>query len=349
MDWLQNFCDSLVETSLQSNACGRGKRSRGGSIAGGGSQEHRPEEFQALLEQAAKRIAPIVASSAAANAAPSVSASLNASEPPTASSACTPLAVRARELSQLLTPTGCALTAQDLLEFDVEELLRLVASTSVRRTDAVLASPRGKPLVTLSPSQLLMLEGAQAAKEASAPQGANAPRGRSTNMPAPPPRPEVSWDLAHRLFPSPVAPNREGAAGLARLDMQELSKTPSSELPTPTPGRGASFLGLGSTSAPRKGRGNQAATPRCKGPLTPRTPASARMSQEELLGFLNLDGLMSPVMQGAGHNAGKAATPNACTLVPKLSPGVVIPEVPPEANNARALELHTDVSLPEGP
>lgn len=166
------------------------------------------------------------------------------------------------------------------VHFDVDELLKIVGTQAGSGCAAILASPRGRQLVGLSPKGASGSAGERASQQAAA---AGVPH---LNQ------------LCHKLLFSPRTAQQ--LAPPAPLPQDENAKAKnsnggSSGHPAATP-RQQRSLGLGLLSAAR------GLTPRCA--MTPITPGSGRISADDLLGFLNLDALMTPANGAPGSARG---------------------------------------------
>mgnify|MGYP003683822641 CR=1 FL=1 len=272
MSWLQTFCDSLVESSLQASVQLVNKKrkeegevqaqltadARTGELARGSGGEHSPGELAG-------------ASAGGGGDAPS---GLPSVTPRTKAKIFSLTPGRG-------TPMSGANLLNELMHFDVDELLKIVSSHA-HGSAAILASPRHRPLIMLSPSG------------GSAPVGiSSAQRPQSARTGRLPHAPGVSRldALSHRLLFSPRT-------------AQQLAPPP--PLPADDKAKPGASAAVPPNATPRPHRSvptcvlsaARGMTPRHA--MTPVTPGSNRLCADELLGFLNLDSLLTPANGAPG-------------------------------------------------
>jgi hypothetical protein len=298
--WLQSFCDSLVESSLQGSVLLVNKKRKA-------DEDARPAGASA--EAAADATVPDLSAIAS-----SMGEALNAlaadglrASPTGASS--TPRASHAFAFTPSRgTPFGGKNLLNELMQFDVDELLKIVAAAG---HSLVLASPRNKPLVSVSPNTSNRLAAAcgdvvAAADElvgiSSAQRLASAHNvhfaaggGGASGLP---PAGSRLGQLSHKLFLSPrTAQQLAPPPPLGAAD--EPNAKPAASLfapPSVTPRRRGTI-----TAAMLSVSGK---TPRHVS-MTPMTPGSARISSDDMLGFLNLDALLTPSVVHGAHSSGE--------------------------------------------
>jgi len=312
VSWLQTFCDSLVESSLENSVQLVNKKRKVDLDAQPSSAQLAPPAHGLGKAQLAVALA-----------LEGVALALGTEQPSAAGSAaglaaCTPRAKHFSLTPGRGTPFGpCRGTPfglgegvlNDLLGFDVDDLLKIV-NAQAAGTALVLASPRGKPLVGISPASDAQHLGLSSAARSRHAQPPLQPVGSSRLNQLPAHRLFLSPRTAQQLAPPLKAPDENAKSGCAG----GLSATPRQL-------RSVSNVLL---SAAR------GVTPRTLGNMTPMTPGSARITPDDLLGFLNLDALLTPVEGG-----GSACKEKRSSLSLSLSPFPMCPMPTPSKEGGR--------------